>query len=84
MLVTASGGSDSATHMPTLASPGDGMPPNASLPLRLQLPRRPDGQLLAEDLGIVADVDGKAGMDQEILDRPRQGIRGGQLTNLAQ
>ena len=34
--------------------------------------RRPNGQLLAKDLGVVADVDRKGRMEQEIVDRRSQ------------
>ena len=36
-----------------------------------QLPRGPDRQLLAEDLGVVADVDRERGVEQDRRDRPR-------------
>ncbi len=47
-------------------------------------PRRPGGQLLAEDLRVVADVHGKTRMEKEVLNRRREGIGPAQLADLGQ
>ena len=55
--------------------------PRGTRPLRL-LPQdsgRPDGQLLPEDLGIVANVDRQRRVEQEMVDVPCQRMPGGQV-----